>query len=98
PDLCAWPGHLTVTYMVHQGDGARLRRLRALAKDHRGGGRPGIDLIALVPQDSVVVAGETAPTGGPIYSSPAVANGLVYVGSDDGNLYAFDAITGTAVP
>jgi outer membrane protein assembly factor BamB len=34
----------------------------------------------------------TATTGGAIYSSsPAVANGVVYVGSDDGKLYAFDA-------
>jgi outer membrane protein assembly factor BamB len=27
-------------------------------------------------------------------SSPAVANGVVYVGSDDGNLYAINAKTG----
>ena len=33
----------------------------------------------------------TGATGGPVRSSPAVANGLVYVGSDDGKLYAFDA-------
>src|SRR5687768_14069481 len=33
----------------------------------------------------------TAPTGNSVYSSPAVANGTVYVGSDDGKLYAFDA-------
>jgi outer membrane protein assembly factor BamB len=30
-----------------------------------------------------------------LYSSPAVANGVVYVGSDDGTLYAFDAAGGT---
>jgi outer membrane protein assembly factor BamB len=30
-------------------------------------------------------------TGGSIFSSPAVANGVVYVGSEDGNLYAFPA-------
>ena len=30
-------------------------------------------------------------TGAAISSSPAVAKGVVYVGSDDGNLYAFDA-------
>jgi hypothetical protein len=30
-------------------------------------------------------------TGGPIVSSPAVVNGVVYVGSEDGKLYAFDA-------
>lgn len=33
-------------------------------------------------------------TGGVVSSSPAVANGIVYVGSDDKNLYAFDAVTG----
>ena len=27
-------------------------------------------------------------------SSPAVANGVVYVGSDDGNVYALNASTG----
>src|SRR5262249_36391807 len=27
-------------------------------------------------------------------SSPAVANGVVYIGSFDGNVYAFDAVTG----
>ena len=30
-------------------------------------------------------------TGGSIESSPAVSGGVVYVGSEDGNLYAFDA-------
>ncbi len=28
-------------------------------------------------------------TGGQVYSSPAVANGMVYVGSQDGKAYAF---------
>jgi outer membrane protein assembly factor BamB len=32
--------------------------------------------------------------GDVIYSSPAVANEVVYIGSDDGKLYAFDARTG----
>ena len=36
----------------------------------------------------------TAQTAGSVYSSPAVAYGMVYVGSNDGNLYAFDAMTG----
>ena len=36
----------------------------------------------------------TVPTGGEIYSSPAVLNGIVYVGSG-AKLYAFNAITGT---
>jgi outer membrane protein assembly factor BamB len=33
----------------------------------------------------------TATTGGPVVSSPAVSNGVVYVGSNDNKLYAFDA-------
>jgi outer membrane protein assembly factor BamB len=33
----------------------------------------------------------TAATGGPITTRPAVANGVVYVASGDGKLYAFDA-------
>ena len=33
-------------------------------------------------------------TGGFVYSSPAIFDETVYVGSYDGNLYAFDAATG----
>jgi outer membrane protein assembly factor BamB len=33
-------------------------------------------------------------TGGPVLGSPAVANGLVYIGSDDNNVYALNANTG----
>jgi eukaryotic-like serine/threonine-protein kinase len=33
-------------------------------------------------------------TGNAVASSPAVANGVVYVEADDGNLYALDAGTG----
>ncbi len=33
-------------------------------------------------------------TGGGVWSSPAVVNGVVYIGSDDKNLYAVDAVTG----
>lgn len=33
-------------------------------------------------------------TGGPVFSSPAVANELVYVGSEDFNVYALNATTG----
>jgi outer membrane protein assembly factor BamB len=36
----------------------------------------------------------TATTGGVIQSSPAVADGVVYVGSSDGKLYAFDLVSG----
>ena len=34
-------------------------------------------------------------TGSVIGSSPAVANGVLYIGSDDGNMYALDARMGT---
>ena len=33
-------------------------------------------------------------TGDNVLSSPAVSNGVVYVGSEDNNLYAIDAVTG----
>lgn len=33
-------------------------------------------------------------TGGSIFSTPAVANGLIYVSTDDGNLSALDALSG----
>jgi outer membrane protein assembly factor BamB/plastocyanin len=34
--------------------------------------------------------------GAPVVSSPAVANGIVYVGSDNSNLYALDSFSGPA--
>jgi outer membrane protein assembly factor BamB len=37
----------------------------------------------------------TAATGGPITGAPAVTNGVVYVGAQDGKLYAFDALGST---
>ena len=33
-------------------------------------------------------------TGAPYVSSPAVANGVVYIGAGDGNVYALNASTG----
>src|SRR5665647_2209115 len=33
-------------------------------------------------------------TGGEVRSSPAVANGVVYIGSDDHNVYALNAASG----
>ncbi len=36
-------------------------------------------------------------TGDRIYSSPAVVDGVVYVGSDDHTVYAFDAVTGDGI-
>jgi outer membrane protein assembly factor BamB len=39
----------------------------------------------------------TFPTNGDVTSSPAVAGGVVYVGSEDGHLYAIDRATGTLI-
>jgi outer membrane protein assembly factor BamB len=36
-------------------------------------------------------------TDGEIWSSPAVVDGVVYIGSDDNKVYALDAITGTKI-
>ena len=37
------------------------------------------------------------PTGGSVFSSPAVAGNVVYVGSDDHNVYALNARTGAKI-
>lgn len=36
-------------------------------------------------------------TGAWVYTTPVVANGIVYAGSDDGNFYAVNATTGVEV-
>ena len=58
-------------------------------------------LIALLVGSAALLAAEAnaapiwiTPTNGIVESSPDVANGTVYVGSNDGNVYALDAITG----
>jgi outer membrane protein assembly factor BamB len=38
-----------------------------------------------------------APTGASITSSPVIAGGIVYIGSNDGRLYAFNSTTGKTV-
>src|SRR5262249_37259508 len=39
----------------------------------------------------------TANAGDFLISSPAVANGIAYIGSNDGKLYAFDAVSGASL-
>jgi glucose dehydrogenase len=46
------------------------------------------------PSQSVI---ETGFNSGAFESSPAVVNGVVYIGSDDGNLYALNASTGVKI-
>jgi outer membrane protein assembly factor BamB len=48
----------------------------------------------LVDSDSASRPAWVFETGGEVYSSPEVADGLVYIGSVDLNLYAIDAVTG----
>lgn len=53
------------------------------------------DLASLAVDSGLLVIGSTGSilwsftTGGPVNSSPTVANGYLYVGSNDKNLYAF---------
>jgi outer membrane protein assembly factor BamB len=49
---------------------------------------------SLGPSQSVIERGFDS---GAFASSPAVTNGIVYIGSDDGNLYALDALTGVKI-
>ena len=58
---------------------------------HGGGGLTG-RAVGTIPDAPKLLW--SAKTGGPVKSSAAVADGLVFVGSDDGNVYAFDAETG----
>ncbi len=44
-----------------------------------------------------LTVGWSTMTGGSILSSPAVVNGVAYVGSDDAKVYAMDALAGTVL-
>jgi outer membrane protein assembly factor BamB len=59
---------------------------------HGGGALLG---IASGPASDALSPLWTVKLGGPIKSSAAVSDGLVYVGSDDGKVYALDAAKGT---
>jgi outer membrane protein assembly factor BamB len=39
----------------------------------------------------------TMKTGGPVYSSPTCDSGFVYIGSDDGNMYCLDGVSGSVL-
>jgi hypothetical protein len=59
-------------------------------ESRRSGSSPDTSLSPAAVASSMVL-GWTATTGSGVDSSPAVANGVVYVGSNDQKLYAFDA-------
>lgn len=59
---------------------------------------PASGLVAAAPQDRQPVLGPLVwevTTGGPVRSTPAVADGVAFVGSTDGSLYALDLERGT---
>jgi outer membrane protein assembly factor BamB len=56
------------------------------------------DVIAMNASTGAIVWSDVVPTsngGGVIMSSPAIANGVLYVGSGDGTLYALNASSGS---
>lgn len=61
---------------------------------YRGGPRHDGQLMGPAPAATPRLAWRF-DTGGEVYSSPAIANGLLYVASKDGILYALDAASGT---
>jgi outer membrane protein assembly factor BamB len=64
-----------------------------IGRTYRGGlARTGSFAVTGLPTLSGVAW--TLKTGGPVRSSPVVADGVLVVGSDDGNVYAVDPATG----
>lgn len=64
-----------------------------IGRTYRGGlARTGSFAVSGLPTLSGVAW--TLKTGGPVRSSPVVADGVLVVGSDDGNVYAVDPATG----
>jgi len=65
-------------------------------KVHRANlGRTGVHLTTGVPSAPTIQW--EFQTGGPVRSSPVVVDGVVYIGSNDGRVYALDAATGSMV-
>ncbi len=96
----ASPGkHYITAIGRHSGDAAQKAFTVSTnwSEFHFGTGRKGLN-----PYENVIDASNVsdldiawrATTGTAIFSSPAVANGVVYVGSYDDNLYAYNATTG----
>ncbi len=92
-------------YALKASTGAALWSIRGF-----GGGSPAVDNgIDFIGSSRGGVYGVSAlnastgallwsyTTGGPVESSPAVANGVVYVGSDNHNVYALNESTGALV-
>src|SRR5438270_2027763 len=82
---------------------ARTRGAEAVAswpQFHNTADRSGINpterLLTTLNVGGLQVAWST-PTGGEIWSSPAVVNGMLYIGSDDHKVYAMNTTTGAVL-
>jgi outer membrane protein assembly factor BamB/tRNA A-37 threonylcarbamoyl transferase component Bud32 len=82
-------GSTVMTERVASQTGAGAVEWPTFSFDRRNSGRS----PAVGPTSSVSAAWRHE-TGGPVATTPVVASGFVYVGSDDGTLYALDAISG----
>ncbi len=58
---------------------------------------PAPELTAALPVDPATLIRWTYATKGAVWGAPTVAGGVVYVGSDDGCLYAVDDASGTLI-
>ena len=65
---------------------------------YHGGYNPAGQNAISVANVSTLIQRFSAAAGSNVDSSPAIVNGVVYVGSDDHNLYAFDAAGAPTAP
>lgn len=100
-----------LSYTIDFGDGSELETVESTAYSHtfthtyQGGYYKPVCTVEksaglTTPSDPgrIIVARWRFETGGDVDSSPAIgADGTVYVGSDDGNLYAVEPETGTEI-
>jgi outer membrane protein assembly factor BamB len=96
--------------IVYTGSNDGLYAFEAATGKQIWSALPGSSVESVTVANGLVYAGELnafdAATGqsvwsvtgiSTIFSAPAVANGVAYVGSDDGSVYAFDAATGRQI-
>lgn len=84
-------GNLTVA--AYRGSLAGAKRVKDAPAMFRGGPNH----VGFYGSDSTSAFGGLqwrVQTGGAIHSSPTVANGVTYIGSEDGFLYAIDSVSG----
>src|SRR5687768_17369769 len=60
-------------------------------------GNPGLTGVSDVTLPAKLKSGWTFKTGGPVKSSAAIADGKVFIGSNDGHLYALNLDSGQKI-